>query len=419
MKDNNDNNTLGELYKLANEIRDGLFLGSIPYNTNNIDSNSNGTISKKNKLNQSRTQKLFKFENPTCFTCNGYFGPCFEDPTCATCHAFLYPALPPEGMQITAFAEASDDSDSGNDEPTDVTYRHNVLEFHSLNQADRPTSTPPVDFERLDRELNRISVIQHTIDINIEQLPPEVLIIVFQYLDEISLWTVGQVCSRWREILHMHIRPEIWRVLTLQRWPLLCIPTIDIDWYNMYTKLMLNCCCIKCVKQMAAQEHCSNIEESSWRKHRLRTELRSMRMDPLDGIQAKPLDIACYHWQAAIQGPIGSPYEGGNFFLYIQIPYSYPMKPPIVRFLTKIFHPNISRHGDIGIDAIHHNWSLALTINKVLLSIQSLLTDPYCVVSAVCMEPYIGKLYLDNREEYNRQARWWTWRFAMIDLVGK
>ena len=44
---------------------------------------------------------------------------------------------------------------------------------------------------------------------------------------------------------------------------------------------------------------------------------------------------------------------------------SYPMRPPKVRFITKIFHPNISRHGDVGLDSIHHNWSLALTISKV------------------------------------------------------
>lgn len=131
---------------------------------------------------------------------------------------------------------------------------------------------------------------------------------------------------------------------------------------------------------MAAQ-HTSFVPENSWRKNRLRTELRIMRMDPLDGIQAKPLDPLCCHWQATILGPSESPYEGGIFFLYIQIPHTYPMSPPVVRFLTRIFHPNISRHGDIGIDSIHHNWSLALTITKVLISIQSLLTDPFCDVS--------------------------------------
>lgn len=124
-----------------------------------------------------------------------------------------------------------------------------------------------------------------------------------------------------------------------------------------------------------------NWDNSSWRAHRLMTELRVMKSDPLDGIQAEPLDDCACHWQATLEGPSGSPYEGGLFFLFIKVPESYPLAPPIVRFITKIFHPNVSRHGDIGIDSIHQNWSLALTMSKLLISIQSLLTDPFCDVS--------------------------------------
>ena len=90
------------------------------------------------------------------------------------------------------------------------------------------------------------------------------------------------------------------------------------------------------------------------------------------------------------------------------------MKPPKVQFITKIFHPNISRHGDVGLDSIHYNWSLALTISKVLISIQSLLTDPFC---DVCMEPTIGRVYVCNRKEFDRIARLWTWKYAMHDFL--
>ena len=70
---------------------------------------------------------------------------------------------------------------------------------------------------------------------------------------------------------------------------------------------------------------------------------------------------------------------------------SYPLIPPHVQFITKVLHPNVSRHGNIGLDSIHHNWSLALTLSKILLSIQSLLTDPYL---KICMEPAIAKYVL-------------------------
>lgn len=71
------------------------------------------------------------------------------------------------------------------------------------------------------------------------------------------------------------------------------------------------------------------------------------------------------------------------------------MCPPVVRFLTKILHPNVSRHGDVGIDSIHHNWSLALTISKVLISVQSLLTDPYCQVNLTI------RFFNDNNDDKN------------------
>ena len=63
------------------------------------------------------------------------------------------------------------------------------------------------------------------------------------------------------------------------------------------------------------------IEESSWRHRRLRSELKTLRADPLEGIRATPLEKHCCHWQASITGPQGSPYEGGLFFIYLQIPH--------------------------------------------------------------------------------------------------
>ncbi|KAF5305325.1 hypothetical protein FQR65_LT07751 [Abscondita terminalis] len=361
--------TISQLYKIAYQIQ----LETTPNEVTNHnvpcipELNNISTASSLHNGNTINFQPLFQFYNSDCFICNGYFGPCFEDPTCAACHAFLYPSPACDGAQLTGLPlDTSDDRDSGNDEPADITYRHTTGPIDQLLNKREGIPAVPVEIEGLEQQITRLSVHQHEVEINIEYLPPEVLMIVFQYLDEMSLWTVGQVCSRWKEILDMHVKPEVWRTFTLIRWPLAQMSNTIENWYNVYTEFIYNSWCFKCIRQMAAREYSLLDEESSWRKHRLRTELRVMRMDPLDGIQAKPLDSACCHWQATIQGPIGSSYEGGLFFLYIQIPYTYPMSPPVVRFLTRIFHPNVSRHGDIGIDAIQHNWSLALTITKSL-----------------------------------------------------
>lgn len=75
-------------------------------------------------------------------------------------------------------------------------------------------------------------------------------------------------------------------------------------------------------------------------------------------------------------GPPDSPYSGGVFFLLIHFPTDYPFKPPKVNFTTKIYHPNINSNGSICLDILRDQWSPALTISKVLLSICSMLTDP-------------------------------------------
>lgn len=52
-------------------------------------------------------------------------------------------------------------------------------------------------------------------------------------------------------------------------------------------------------------------------------------------------DSNIFKWTALIKGPSETPYEGGIFQLAFAVPEQYPLQPPQVRFLTKIFHPNV------------------------------------------------------------------------------
>lgn len=45
--------------------------------------------------------------------------------------------------------------------------------------------------------------------------------------------------------------------------------------------------------------------------------------------------------KCSLQGPSETPYEAGIFQLAFSVPEQYPLQPPQVRFLTKIFHPNV------------------------------------------------------------------------------
>ncbi|CEG63482.1 Putative Ubiquitin-conjugating enzyme E2 D/E [Rhizopus microsporus] len=108
---------------------------------------------------------------------------------------------------------------------------------------------------------------------------------------------------------------------------------------------------------------------------RIKKELAEISLDPPSNCSAGPKGDNLYEWVSTIAGPADSPYAGGIFFLDVHFPQDYPFKPPKVTFRTRIYHCNINSQGAICLDILKDNWSPALTISKVLLSICSLLTD--------------------------------------------
>lgn len=142
---------------------------------------------------------------------------------------------------------------------------------------------------------------------------------------------------------------------------------------------------------------------------RIQKELEEIQKDPPANCSAGPVDDDLFHWQATIIGPEDSPYHGGVFLINIHFSSDYPFKPPKCQFLTKIYHPNINSQGGICLDILKDNWSPALTISKLLLSICSLLTDPNPDDPLVID---IAEIYKKNRELYIEKAKEYTLFYA-------
>ena len=153
----------------------------------------------------------------TCRACNGYYGPCFSEPVCATCHAFLYASSLEQEIQLGLSEEQpeSDDCDSGNDEPSDYFPLERRPSFsltpkQDLEDGAAPPLVPvPALSRRVSPSIQLESLAERLLLLEEPQLtpgtrpapeglvcslPPEVTLNIFIYLDDISLYAVGNVC---------------------------------------------------------------------------------------------------------------------------------------------------------------------------------------------------------------------------------
>ena len=143
--------------------------------------------------------------------------------------------------------------------------------------------------------------------------------------------------------------------------------------------------------------------------NRIQNELKDLIENPVQNCSAGPLEDNLTKWQATIFGPDDTPYAGGIFKLDIEFPNEYPFKPPKIYFLTPIYHCNVNKRGGICLDILKEQWSPALTISKVLLSLCSLLSEPNPNDPLV---PEIADLLKKNKAQHDSQARSYTLEHA-------
>jgi ubiquitin-conjugating enzyme E2 N len=142
---------------------------------------------------------------------------------------------------------------------------------------------------------------------------------------------------------------------------------------------------------------------------RIEKESKELMSGNYDGIMGEVNESNPRYFNAQISGPKDSPYEGGIFHLQIYLPEDYPMVPPKVLFMTKIYHPNINFLGVICLDILKDNWSPALKMVTVLVSLQLLLSKPNLLDP---LNNEVNEHWLNNEEDAKKTAKEWTIKYA-------
>uniref|UniRef100_A0A0M3HQ42 E2 ubiquitin-conjugating enzyme n=1 Tax=Ascaris lumbricoides TaxID=6252 RepID=A0A0M3HQ42_ASCLU len=124
--------------------------------------------------------------------------------------------------------------------------------------------------------------------------------------------------------------------------------------------------------------------------------------DPPAGVSGAPTEDNILMWEAIIFGPQDTPFEDGTFKLTLEFTEEYPNKPPTVKFISKMFHPNVYADGSICLDILQNRWSPTYDVAAILTSIQSLLDEPNPNSPANSLA---AQLYQENRREYEKRVQ--------------
>jgi len=146
------------------------------------------------------------------------------------------------------------------------------------------------------------------------------------------------------------------------------------------------------------------------RLRRLHKEIADVQKDK-SGVTIEMLDPEdISHLKGSFPGPDNTPYASGTFDVDIVVPATYPFQPLKMRFITKVYHPNISSQtGAICLDILKDAWSPVLTLKTALISLQSLLCSPEPTDP---QDAEVAKIYMTDRKTFDETATYWTEAFA-------
>nr|XP_046263975.1 uncharacterized protein LOC124069172 isoform X2 [Scatophagus argus] len=137
------------------------------------------------------------------------------------------------------------------------------------------------------------------------------------------------------------------------------------------------------------------------RDKRILEELRSLHCDPHPFIRVFPSESDFTFWKILMEGPPDTPYEKGVFELYCQFGPDYPVKPPLVRFVTQVYHCNVNSVGRICHNIFDRNYNAHITMREILEAVYGLLIIPE---PDDPLDSILAEEFLTSRETYERKA---------------
>jgi len=149
---------------------------------------------------------------------------------------------------------------------------------------------------------------------------------------------------------------------------------------------------------------------------RIVKETERLLKEKVPGISAAPYADNARYFSVTIDGPADTPYENGLFQLEMFLPSDYPMTPPKIRFLTKVYHPNVDKVGRICLDILKDKWSPALQVRTVLLSLQALLSAPN---PDDPLDNGVAEHWKTDEAGAHTTARQWTLKYASASAGKK
>ena len=264
--------------------------------------------SNKNEVESLSLHFLSRPTKGRCSACDTYLGPTFDETLCPTCHDFLYTNVVDaadgtndddvDGSEesVDAIADAVGDIDvteadigltvsysSGNAVTCHNDFvtgsaakraRHELFPISDKPETENKSETsfpgrrchsksqavlvPPdlnVKYHHLGcGHLDQIvdpNDVRNDVDNSdlVGRLPPEVLMVIFSFLDDKSMYAVANVCNRWRQIVASQLNDKQWRLFTASRWPLFQPQAKVSDWFSAYSDLIESSSCRTCVYQ--------------------------------------------------------------------------------------------------------------------------------------------------------------------------